>query len=109
MLNFLKSTVLSFRSSWSLSSITSDVRKEHMLMLIERKQRLLAIVHCVQGTALRFHSHINHASDMGQLDMVQADLFTFLARDRGEKYARSVISGTVEAQPSGYVPLNLDH
>lgn len=77
-----------------------------MLMLIERKQHLLEIVKRVQGTAQRFHSRINHASDMGQLDMVQADLFTFLARDRGEGYAQGVISGTVEAQPSGYVALN---
>ena len=75
-----------------------------MLALRERKHRLIEIVRCVQGTASRFTTRINHASSLDQLDLVQSDLFTFLALDRGETYAHGVLFEHKEPRQSGYVP-----
>lgn len=107
MLSFFRSTAAAFRQSRSLLANSKPyLRQERLLIVVQRKQRLNEIVRCVQGTAQRFTSRINHATDMEQLDLVQSDLFTFLARDRGETYAQGVIFGDAEAQPSGHVPLN---
>ena len=78
---------------------------EAVALFEKRKQKLHGIINAVQGRATRFTYHINHATTMAQLDLIQADLYSVLSRDRGETYAKEVFNGTAEPQLSGLSPL----
>lgn len=56
-----------------------------------RQRRLIAIVEIVGGTASRLTFLIMRSKTEAQVNLFQSDLFTMLARDRGESYAVGVI------------------
>lgn len=96
--------VSSFLSSGRRAD-TKNSDLEVVAIFERRKQKLHAIINAVQGRAIRFAYHINHATTTAQLDLVQADLYSVLSKDRGETYAKEVFNGTAEPKLSGLAPL----
>lgn len=69
-------------------------------VLQERKTRLLAITAIVNGRALRLNHHLRAARTDAEIDHLQADLYSLLAVQGGERYAQGVLDGTVEPRPA---------
>ena len=104
MISYLRSTICRFVKN--RPDFFTDTSVERSLAINNRKLRMFQIISAVGGTSQRLFSRLNHASDNAELDLIQAELYTFLARDRGETYAKEVLAGLVEPQMSGYVPLS---
>lgn len=67
-----------------------------------RKLQLLDILQSAgagAGNIAKLEYRVMAAISAGDLDVVKADIFILLARDRGETYARKVLSGEEAARP----------
>lgn len=69
-----------------------------------RKLQLLDILQSAgtdagAGHVAKLEYRVMAAVSAGDLDVVKADIFILLARDRGETYARKVLSGEEAARP----------
>lgn len=80
-------------------AIPSESCCGNSLKIRSRQSELIAIIDIVGGTATRLTFLVMRARTAEAVNQYQSDLYTMLARDRGESYANGVIYHGQIAQP----------